>query len=123
MRRTDASAPAIEPSDVPHLTPGAYRHYKGGLYDALGAAHDSTNGPGEGRWLVLYRSRETGVIHARELSEFTGTLEVDRGVRVPRFRFVGASPAATPADPDGCPDCWIGDPAGPHVDCDTAERD
>lgn len=39
---------------MPEITPGAYRHFKGGLYEALGLARHSETG----EWLVLYKNPE-----------------------------------------------------------------
>ena len=83
---TEKTAPTVDPLAAPTFSRGTYRHYKGGLYDTEGVAHDSTNAT-EGRWLVLYRSRETGILHARELSEFTGVIERG-GAVVARFALV-----------------------------------
>lgn len=71
--------PTIEPPP-----PGLYRHHKGGLYRVTGTARDSTNGPGEGRTLVLYslvrRDPIDGVSllgseHAREVGQFLETVD------------------------------------------------
>ena len=75
----------------PQIPLGVYRHYKGGRYVVFGVAHNSTNGPGEGQWLVLYRVHDAGIINAREVSEFQQSVVVE-GALQPRFRYEG--PAA-----------------------------
>lgn len=78
-----ASLP-VQREDVPIIRAGAYRHFKGGMYDVLCCVHDSTNGETHGRMMVLYRSRVTGVEHVREYDQFVEL--VDNGVaRVARF--------------------------------------
>jgi hypothetical protein len=79
--------------DVPSLALGAYRHYKGDLYDVEGVAHDSTNGGPDHRWLVLYRSRATGALCAREFGQFVEPVERE-GRSVPRFERVEGAPAS-----------------------------
>ena len=49
---------------------GILRHFKGGWYLALGTCRDSTNGPGEGRRLVLYVALRDLSLHSRLQSEF-----------------------------------------------------
>ena len=75
------------------IAPGLYRHYKGALYRVIGTVRDSTNGPGEGREMVLYISDAEHGFHVRERSQFTeyvATDEVHEGVRqfAPRFQRV-----------------------------------
>ena len=72
---------------------GIYQHYKGGSYTVLFVARDSTNGPTEGRNLVVYMDHRYGHVHARSEEEFHEPVEPDPslgylpGVKVPRFRF------------------------------------
>lgn len=69
---------------LPHLTPGRYRHYKGGEYEVLHVArHSETLEP-----LVVYRPlyNDSGW-WVRPYEMFTGTLEVD-GVLRQRFERV-----------------------------------
>lgn len=47
-----------------------YRHYKGGRYRVLFEARVSTNGPDEGRLVVVYVSLTTGAILVRDRTEF-----------------------------------------------------
>ncbi len=62
------------------LTPGLYRHFKGGLYDLLGVAtHTET-----GEELAVYRSIETGRLFVRPAAMFEGSLE-RAGYSGPRF--------------------------------------
>lgn len=74
----------------PNVHLGLYRHYKGGVYTVVGVAHDSTNGPGEGRWLVIYISADVGILNARDINQFFGA--VDGGI--PRFEFMERDPEA-----------------------------
>jgi hypothetical protein len=61
------------------LQPGTYRHYKGGLYDVVGAArHSETEEP-----LAVYRSADGG-LWVRPLGMFLETVIVD-GVQLSRF--------------------------------------
>ena len=66
------------------LTPGRYRHFKGGEYEVLGVARHS-----EGlEDMVVYRPlyNDTG-LWVRPLSMFTETVERD-GKTQPRFTFM-----------------------------------
>lgn len=61
------------------LQPGTYRHYKGGLYEVVGAArHSETEEP-----LAVYRSADGG-LWARPLGMFLETVRVE-GVETARF--------------------------------------
>ena len=67
---------------LPELRPGAYRHYKGGLYTVLGVArHSETHEP-----QVIYRA-EYGAreLWIRPFAMFTETV-VHAGATMPRFR-------------------------------------
>lgn len=67
------------------ITPGLYRHYKGNLYEVIGAAtHSETEEP-----LVVYRALY-GVrgMWVRPFEMFVGEVEVD-GKRMRRFAPVG----------------------------------
>lgn len=66
------------------LTPGRYRHYKGGEYEVIGVGHHSeTEEP-----LVIYRALygEQG-LWVRPLVMFTEWLEIE-GVTRPRFELI-----------------------------------
>ena len=66
---------------LPAVTPGRYRHYKGGEYELLGVVrHSETHEP-----LVLYRPlyNESG-LWVRPHAMFFETLNID-GQRKPRF--------------------------------------
>lgn len=66
---------------LPTVTPGRYRHYKGGAYELLGVVrHSETTQP-----MVLYRALygEQG-LWVRPYAMFFEMVEVD-GVRRPRF--------------------------------------
>ena len=67
--------------------PGIYRHYKGGEYQVLGTARVSTNGPGEGKPVVVYVSCEDGKLYARDEDEFND-LATDPIAGVRRFVLV-----------------------------------
>ena len=71
-------------------TPGAYRHYKGNLYEVVDVA---THSETEER-LVIYRALygERG-LWVRPLEMFTETVEVD-GQTVPRFALVDEKPVS-----------------------------
>lgn len=57
-----------------------YRHYRGGVYEVIGAAIlEATLEPA-----VVYRSLETGISWVRPLADFAGTVEVG-GEVVARF--------------------------------------
>jgi hypothetical protein len=63
------------------LTPGRYRHYKGGDYQVLGVARHSESG----EVLVVYRCLYGDFsLWVRPLAMFTGTVTVN-GRQVPRF--------------------------------------
>ena len=64
-------------------TPGLYRHFKGGLYDVLGTARHSETGES----MVLYRSREHGMLNVRPLAMWAEHVERD-GYAGPRFQRV-----------------------------------
>jgi hypothetical protein len=70
------------------IAPGIYRHYKGGLYRVLFEAHDSTNGPHEGRSLVVYVSLTTGRINVRASDQFVDSVGVVGYAATPRFALV-----------------------------------
>ena len=65
------------------ITPGRYRHYKGGEYQVIGVAlHSETE-----EQLVVYRPLYgEGALWVRPLGMFLETVEVD-GSPVPRFKF------------------------------------
>ena len=61
-------------------TPGAYKHYKGGLYMVLATGrHSETE-----EWLVVYRADLDGSTWVRPLAMWNETVLVD-GAPVPRF--------------------------------------
>lgn len=82
LSKTQARTLALQQPQPPST--GLYRHHKGGLYRVTGTARDSTNGPGEGRTLVLYslvrRDPIDGISllgseHAREVGQFLETVD------------------------------------------------
>lgn len=72
---------------LPSITPGRYRHYKGGEYELVGVArHSETLAP-----LALYRPlyNDTGW-WVRPLDMFFESVEID-GQATPRFRRIDAA--------------------------------
>lgn len=77
-----------DPSPLPSLPLGRYRHYKGGEYEVLGIArHSETLEP-----LVLYRPlyNETG-LWVRPFAMFVEQIEIN-GRRQPRFTSLDSTP-------------------------------
>lgn len=78
------------------IAQGIYRHYKGGLYSVLFVARDSTNGPNEGKNVVVYMDHKHGYVHVRDEEQFKELVEVGPeqgylvGSAVPRFSFAFA---------------------------------
>lgn len=73
-----------------YVTPGLYKHYKGGLYRVLFTAWESTN-ERERELLIVYVSLEKGMINVRRKEEFDETVEQPDGEKWPRFKFVSSS--------------------------------
>lgn len=85
---------------------GVYKHYKGGLYNALFLAHTHEN---KGLMLVVYMSMTTGDFYTRPYNQasqdsWTDVLDImttddEAGsltrMWVPRFRYVGPQTIAT----------------------------
>lgn len=76
---------------------GIWRHWKGHLYQVLFCARDATNGPGEGRTMVVYigltldGTPTPGLrVRARDLAQWHETVEVGPGDARSRFTYVGA---------------------------------
>jgi hypothetical protein len=63
---------------LPHITPGRYRHYKGGEYEVLAVARHSETLEAQVVYRPLYNDSGWWV---RPFERFTGTLEVDGVVR------------------------------------------
>lgn len=77
---------AVDAPRPEHIPLGLYRHYRGGgVYDVIDLAFDSTNGAGEGRWMVLYRSHTSGRLNVREVGQFTELVAWPDGATRPRF--------------------------------------
>jgi hypothetical protein len=79
-------------TDLPPLSaaaqsfkPGTYRHYKGGMYQALGVAR---HGEDPSQEFAVYRHLDDGSMWVRPLVMFLESVEVD-GRTVPRFERVG----------------------------------
>lgn len=70
--------------DGSKFVPGVYKHFKGGLYDALYTAHDSEVPERE---FVVYRSKTTGDTWVRPLANFVEHIERD-GYAGPRFSLI-----------------------------------
>lgn len=62
------------------ISPGIYKHYKGGRYKVLCSALDKDNDV----VMVVYESVLFGTIYVRPLEEFTGFV-VQEGNRIPRY--------------------------------------
>jgi hypothetical protein len=82
------SAPSAKPADdlppLPAVPAGRYRHYKGNLYDLIGAVRHSETL----ELLALYRPLDgEGVLWVRPWAMFFETVVVD-GVERPRFERV-----------------------------------
>lgn len=73
------------------ITPGLYRHYKGGMYTVLFTAWNGNNDE-EREEVVVYVSHSKGTLNARKKSEFVECVEVADGVVLPRFTFAGIAP-------------------------------
>lgn len=75
--------------------PGIYKHVKGGLYRVLFSARQSTNGPDEGKLVVIYICLKYGSLNVRDEEQFNEKvlappeLGFNPGVEVPRFMFTG----------------------------------
>lgn len=72
---------------IPELAPGVYRHYKGGLYEVLGAARHSE----DASLFAVYRplpptSYQPG-LRVRPLGMFCGQVEL-QGEKVARFQLI-----------------------------------
>lgn len=73
----------MKPIDLPQS--GRYKHYKGAEYEVLHCArHSETE-----EWLVVYKQcyGDEGV-WVRPLEMFCGTVSVDDGESVPRFKMI-----------------------------------
>ena len=72
------------PSSLPSIQPGRYRHYKGGEYEVVGVVrHSETLEP-----MVLYRPvYNTSGLWVRPYGMFTGTVNIDGQVQ-PRFALI-----------------------------------
>lgn len=60
---------------------GAYRHYKGGIYEVVGTCMDCETL----KTKVLYQSVVYGTLWVRDLEDFMATVTKDDGIAVPRF--------------------------------------
>ncbi len=76
----------LKPSDLARaFRPGIYKHFKGGLYEALLVARDSEDRDKE---FVVYRSLEKGHVWARPIAMFFEKVE-NEGYTGSRFVWVG----------------------------------
>lgn len=64
---------------------GIYRHHGGGVYAVLAQVRDSTNGPGEGRQMVVYYSLARKLVYVRESGQFHERVQWPDGTLRPRF--------------------------------------
>ena len=65
------------------ITPGRYKHFKGGIYDVLVVAINATD---KNHKIVVYRcADEAGSTWARALSNFLERVPDATGMMVPRF--------------------------------------
>lgn len=75
---------------------GIYKHYKGGLYTVLFVARNSTNGPDEGKNVVVYVSHKDGYVSSRDEGQFHEMVNPNPkhleggAILVPRFSFAFA---------------------------------
>lgn len=69
------------------ITPGKYKHYKGGEYEVIGIARHSETLAEMVVYKALYDSKEFGnnSIWVRPKEMFLGEVEVD-GKKIPRFK-------------------------------------
>lgn len=87
--------------EIAEFRPGLYKHYKGGLYSALGLIiHHETRRP-----MVKYVSHTYGGESVRPLigwprdpDGWNNWVDSGDGVQVRRFTFVGALPSDTPIE-------------------------
>lgn len=72
---------------------GVYRHYKGGYYQVMGVATDSTNTMPPGREMVVYiglTEKPGNRMHVRERKEFEDFIwNENMSGGVERFRYIG----------------------------------
>ncbi|PIR03156.1 MAG: hypothetical protein COV60_01780 [Candidatus Magasanikbacteria bacterium CG11_big_fil_rev_8_21_14_0_20_43_7] len=68
------------------ITPGIYKHYKGGMYEVIGIGRDEATLEQVVVYNMLYDTEDfpMGSLWVRPLLRFTEDIEVD-GVVVPRF--------------------------------------
>lgn len=64
-----------------NLSPGLYRHFKGGIYEVVGVGKLSEEEKVE---MVIYKSQETGVIWLRPIEMFLEKIEREN-YNGPRF--------------------------------------
>jgi len=69
------------------FVPGVYRHYKGGLYTALGVVFNSTNSADRDE-MVHYISHTTGLPCVRNRSEWEESVNTPYGIPCRRFVLV-----------------------------------
>lgn len=80
-----------QPTSLPHLPAGVYRHYKGHHYLVLGFGHDSNV---DGRNVVVYVGLElegasrAPRMNVRTVEDFFASVELS-GRKVRRFTYIG----------------------------------
>jgi hypothetical protein len=72
---------------IPELAPGVYRHYKGGLYEVLGAARHSEDSSHLAVYRPLPPTPYQPGLRVRPLEMFCGQVEL-QGETVPRFQLI-----------------------------------
>jgi len=71
----------------PPLTPGRYKHFKGGFYEVFGVARYSEGD----EWVVIYKSVDHPRIVVRPLRIFIERVSLPDGTEVPRFELLSPS--------------------------------
>ncbi len=62
-----------------------YRHHKGGLYVVQGPALSATNGPTDGRRVIIYHAKDGHQLFVRDALEFGEAVVWPDGVTRARF--------------------------------------
>lgn len=79
------------------IVDGRYRHFRGGLYEIYGLVkHSETS-----KFLMLYRSIETGVRWVRPVDSFINSVTLPDGSVVPRFDRIVDGASGTYHDDQG----------------------
>lgn len=81
MSSQDTHEPPPLSAQANTITPGVYRHFKGGLYDVIGVGRHSESLTEE---FVVYRSKQHGYLMVRPVAMFLDHVERG-GYSGPRF--------------------------------------